>query len=233
MKYRLFIIGLFVVLCLGALWAVVARQQQMAALQDEQKGLLARLAVAPANPMAAADRAPPEPTMAAATVSSELLKLRAEVTRLTERKLALAGVAAENKILQAKATARATNGPAGAALPPGFLQRTNARFMGYNTAEDTLQSLMWAIENRDITNCLQAFEPKTAEQIRAAVETEGHSGESMLEQARQKFEGIAILSRRELPDGSIELEVDDGTAAGTQHLSFRQIDGQWKLSPPQ
>jgi hypothetical protein len=29
--------------------------------------------------------------------------------------------------------------------------------VGYNTPEDTLQSLLWAVQNRDLTNLLQAF----------------------------------------------------------------------------
>jgi len=233
MKSRLFIVGPLTLLCLGALWGVVAQQRSLSALQREDKLLQGRIADAPMRTRETPERAPQEPSATAVTVSSELLKLRSEVTRLTERKLALTGVTAENKMLRARVATLATNTPASADLPPGFLLRTNARLVGYGTADDTLQSLMWAIQNLDFTNFLQAFEPRTAEQLRAVAEAHGSSGESMLEQAREEFVGMSVLSRHELPDGSLELEVDSGTPAGAQPMHFRQIDGQWKLLAPE
>ena len=47
----------------------------------------------------------------------------------------------------------------GIQLPPGYIRKSEARMVGYSTPDDTLQSFLWAIQNRDLTNVLQALAP--------------------------------------------------------------------------
>ena len=44
-------------------------------------------------------------------------------------------------------------------LPPGYVRKRDARLVGFNTPEDTLQSLLWAIQNHDLAKVLEAFTP--------------------------------------------------------------------------
>jgi hypothetical protein len=110
MNSRFLISGILTVLCAAALWSVVQRQQHLADLRARQQQLLAQLG--PASPDAAGTSASESvaPSVASPSVPPELLQLRAEVTRLTKQKNALAGVAAENGRLRAEFAAR-TNAP--------------------------------------------------------------------------------------------------------------------------
>jgi len=84
-----------------------------------------------------------------------LLRLRNEVSRLTGRKRELTGALTENESLRAQLARRATNSPAGTGLPAGYIRKNQAKMAGYNTPEDTIQSLLWALNNRDFPNLLQ------------------------------------------------------------------------------
>ena len=74
--------------------------------------------------------------------------------------------------------------------------------------------------------------PKQSEKIRSDTTL----NEPQLEEARQKVATLAILNRRQLDDGSIELEVqglDGGADTHTEVMRFQQSDGQWELVLPQ
>ena len=88
MKINSILFVLLLVVCLGTLWAVVERQEELARLQAEQKQLLAQLQPAPAFQVAAARKVRRRRRL---PVPPELLRLRAAVTGLTQRKRALAG----------------------------------------------------------------------------------------------------------------------------------------------
>ena len=171
MKGRALLSGVLVVLCAATLWGVWDQRSQLAGLRAEQQQLAAQLAARQGNaePAAAPETggagsaAPP----AALAATPELLRLRSEVTRLTERRRELAGVRAENERLRAQLASRGTNGPGGFQLPPGYMRKRDARMVGFNTPDDTLQTLLWAVQNHDLTNVLQAFTPEQAEEIRA------------------------------------------------------------------
>jgi len=104
-------------------------------------------------------------------VSRELLQLRNRVNMLTHRNRELAGVQSENERLRLLITERQTNGPT--ALPPGYIRRSQARMVGYNTPQDTLQSFLWAIKNHDTTNVLLALTPEQAEWYQSEAQRAG------------------------------------------------------------
>ena len=99
-----------------------------------------------------------------------MLRLRNEVHQLTGRQRELAGERDENERLHAQVAARATNAPAADGLPPGYILRSKAQFLGYSTPEDTIQSVLWAMQNRDFTNLLQAMTPESAKKLQAQVQ---------------------------------------------------------------
>jgi len=227
---------LVVVVCLTPLWGVWRQRSQLAELRADQQQLLAQR---PANTDGSASPATTEAPGAspaiplpALVVTPELLRLRNEVTRLTERRRELAGVRPENEQLRAQLAIRGTNGPGGLPLPPGYVRRSEARFVGYNTPEDTLQSVLWAARSHDLTNILQAFAPEVAEQLRAQA---GESPQS-LEEFWSKSAGLVgmrIVSRKpEASDGSITVEVEVAPGVPNAEVTFRQINGQWKMASP-
>lgn len=236
MNRRALLGGFLVVVCLTTLWGVWRQRSQLAGLRAEHQQLLAQQATSAdgaASPgtaeAAGATSGTPQPAL---VVTPELLKLRSEVTRLTERQRELTSVRAENERLRAQLGSRGTNGPGAFQLPPGYVRRSEARFVGYNTPEDTLQSVLWAARSHDLTNILQAFAPEVAEQIRAQA---GESPQS-LEDFWSKSAGLVgmrIVSRKpEASDGSVTVEVQVAPGETNGEVTFRQINGQWKMASP-
>jgi hypothetical protein len=233
MNGRALLSGLLVVACVAMLWGVSGQRNQLAGLRAEQQRLLAQLGARADGSVstgtaeaAGASPAAPHPALLA---TPELLRLRSQVTRLTERRRELAGARAENERLRAQLAHRGTNGPGGYQPPSGYIRRSEARMVGYNTPDDTLQSLLWAVQNHDLANVLQAFMPDKAEEIRA------HLGESP--QAMEDFwsksgdlVGLRIVSREpDASDGSIAVQVEVVPGEPGPRTTFRQINGQWKI----
>jgi len=233
MNGRVVFSGFLVVVCLATLWGVWGQRSELAGLRAEHAQLQAQLAVSADSPAAALAAEPagpgttsPQPPL---LVTPELLRLRSEVTRLTERRNELAGVRAENDRLRAQLASRGTNGPGGFQLPPGYLRRSQAQMVGFNTPENTLQTLLWAIQNHDLTNLLQTLTPDRVEQMRTRVDQTNESIADFFHNAAG-FIGMGILSRtQDTQDGSIVLEVE--VIPGTPHekITFRQVNGEWKI----
>jgi hypothetical protein len=233
MNGRVWFSGFLVVACLATLWGVWGQRSELAGLRAAHQQLQAQLAAranSPASP-ATAEAAGSGSTrpQAALVVTPELLRLRSEVTRLTERRRELAGVRAENEALRARLTSRGTNGTGGSELPTGYMRRSEARFVGYNTPDDTLQSLLWAVQNHDLTNVLQAFTPEIAARLRAQVDESPESIEDFWQKSVGLI-GCRIVSRETDPsDGSITAEVEVVPGQSGPRPTFRQINGQWKM----
>jgi hypothetical protein len=165
-------------------------------------------------------------------VTPELLRLRSEVTRLTERRRELAGERAENERLRAQFATRGTNAAAGIRLPPGYIRRSEARNLGYSTPENTLQTFLWAMHNRDLTNFLQTLAPDVSARFRAQA---GESRQPIDEFFNQTagFVGVRILGRtQQSSDGSMALQVEVVPGVSSPPMIFRQFDGQWKIAGP-
>ena len=161
MNRHILLVGLLAVVCLATLCGVWGQRSQLAGLKAEQQRLIAQQAArtdGAASPgTAAAAEASAATTAPALVVTPELLRLRNEVTRLTERRHELAGARAENEQLRAQLASRGTNATAATPPPPGYVRKAEARMAGHNTPEDTIQSLLWAFQSHDFTNLLQAF----------------------------------------------------------------------------
>jgi hypothetical protein len=234
MNRRVLLTGFLLVVCLTTLWAVWGQRNQLAGLRAEQQQLLAQQAsnspasLTTADTGAALSGTPP-PTL---VVTPELLRLRSEVTRLTERRRELEGVRAENERLLAQLASRPTNGPGGFQLPPGYVRKSEARMVGYNSPDDTLQSLLWAARNHDLTNILQAFTPERAEEIRAQAGESRESIEDFFSKSTALV-GMRVVKRDQAAsDGSVAVEVEVMPDMPPAQISFRQIDGQWKIAGP-
>lgn len=235
MNRRVLLSGLLVLVCVATLWGIWSQQNQLADLRAEGQQIQAQLAgradssasTGVADIGGAGSVAPP--TLA---VTPELLRLRSEVTRLTERRRELAGVRADNERLRAQLARRGTNGPAGFQLPPGYVRRSEARMVGYSTPDDTLQSLLWAIQNHDLTNALQAFAPERTENLRAKAGETPESIEEFFSEAAGLV-GVRIVNReQDASDGSLTVQVEVVPGEPGPRITFRQINGQWRIAGP-
>ena len=219
MKPPVLVSGGVIVVCLVTLWGAWDTHWQLANLRAEQQRLLA-------DRTAAAETAanPPEAAPAPAAASPELLRLRSEVTRLTERRRELASVTTEHQRLQAQLASRATNG--GLRLSPGYIRQADARLVGYNTPEDTLQSFLWALHNHDFTNFLRALAPEAIQGVQ-----DGRRPEILFRDTDQLI-GMGILQKEVQDDGTVEAEVEMVPGLPHARIRLRQLAGEWKIAAP-
>jgi hypothetical protein len=234
MNRRALLGGFLVVMCLATLWGVWGQRGQLAGLRAEQQKLVAQLAAradgAASLGKAEASAAGAETQAPALVATPELLRLRSEVTRLTERRRELASVRGENERLRSQVARWGTNGPAGVRLPPGYIRKSEARMVGYNTPENTLQSLLWAVQNHDLTNVLRAFTAESVEHFLAQAARSNRSIEDFFRDSAA-LPGMAIVDRRQdTNDGLIELEVEWVPGMPHVEIPFQQTNGQWKIA---
>jgi len=218
---RALLIGLAGAVCLAALSAAIIQGRQLSDLRAEQQRLAAELAGPEASGLPAAPQGRAGGGPGTAPVSPELLRLRAEVTRLGALRLELAPARAENERLRLQLAAAGTNNVPGQALPPGYLRRAEARMAGYNTPEDTLQSLLWALHHKDSLRVLQAFAPEAKD---------GNAIADTLLRGSEAFIGMAVVGKDQLPDGSVMVRVQVAPDAPAMGFRMESIDGQWKIA---
>jgi hypothetical protein len=175
-------------------------------------------------------------------VPRELLQLRAEVAQLSQEQRELAGARTENEKLRLQLEDRRTNSAArkGAA----YIRASEAKWLGYNTPEDTLQSMFWAAQNRNLEKFLEAITPEAAEDFKRLFKDSDNPDEA----AKKFFDqggfpaGFRIVGREQLADGTVALTVqavapNSGTEPGaavdsSEPVRFQQIAGQWKMGKP-
>ena len=212
MNRRVLFGGFLVVLCLATLWGVWRQRSQLAGLRAELQQLRAQLA---ARADVSASPGTAEATDARPAARRRRWWRRPSYSGCGARSPGspsvgseLAGVRAENERLRAQLASRGTNGTAGFQWPPGYMRRSQARMVGYNTPDDTLQSMMWAIQNRDLSNLLQALTPEGAQYLRARADESRQSIDDIFNQ-EEGFVGLRIVSREQnASDGSLAVEVE-------------------------
>ncbi len=224
MNFRHVITGLALVVAAIGIFGVHAQRERLRALRAEAAAREATQASAPAEAQHA-----PAPIPKESDLTAELLQLRSEATRLQARQRELAGVPAAAERLRAQLASAGTNSAGGVRLPAGYLRASTAQLVGYGTPENTLQSVLWAIRNHDVTNLLQALTPEAAQRLQATISS--RTPEVFFGDA-DKLPGFEIRNQQTLPDGSVELEVGVVPSDAGQKVRFQSIGGQWKFDGP-
>jgi hypothetical protein len=233
MNPRILIIGATTLACLAMLVGIAGQRRELATLRTELQPPPAPEAVpgdSPAAPTATegpAGNAPgPGPVL---SPSPELLRLRSQAGQLADRKRELAGARTENEQLRVQLAARGTNAPAGQPLPPGYIRRSEAQWVGANTPENTIQSFLWALQNHDLTNLVKLMMPESGQKM---MRQAGDSPDKFFEGAGM-LPGMRIFNQQQMPDGSIqaEFEIMPGEPL-PEKIRFQLMEGQWKLEIP-
>ena len=202
-----------------------SKSRQVSELRQKQKELLAQLSTsaesAPVTPPNSEQAKPADDSN-----TSELLRLRAEVNRLTRRKQELMAVSAENQRLKAQLASSSTNSKA--PLPNGYIRKSAAQNRGYDTPQNTLETFLWALQTQNITNFLDTFTPEAADNMRKVIESSSASVEDFF-RLTKAMPGLRIMSTERTADGTIRAQVEIAPGVNPESMRFRQIDGQWKL----
>ncbi len=164
--------------------------------------------------------------------SSELLRLRGEVNRLTRRKQELASAVAENERLKAQLERAQTNT---AALPPeylnkGYIRRTTAQKIGFATPQAALETFLWAVQHHDGEAFLECLTPESRQKFEGAQQNGAQSFDEIFSHSHE-LPGLRII--RSTPNERDGLKLDVEAAPGVplpSGLTVRQINGEWKLA---
>jgi hypothetical protein len=159
------------------------------------------------------------------------LQLRSEAAQLRERRRELAGVEAENKNLRAQVAAAQTNAASTMKFPPGYLRKAQAQMVGYGSPNDTLQTFLWAIQQQDINQVVQALTPESGGKLETDVQRSGNSVREFMMSAKM-IPGAAVVDRQQLPDGSMALKVLLVPDQPPMPVIFKLINGEWKMEMP-
>ena len=163
----------------------------------------------------------------------ELLELRSKVTQLTQRRNELVAVQAENERLHIRLAARGTNNLA--ALPAGYFRPSQAQWVGTSKPDNTLQSFFWAVQQRNFTNLLELSTPHFASDVKLPNDSPEEYDKFMEELSTVL--AIHIVGQRAVDPDTIRLDVEyllrlpNSLSRDTDEktMTFRRIDGQWKL----
>jgi hypothetical protein len=233
MNRRIIITSILGVVCLATLWSTATQRQQVLALRAQRQRLLDQTDNAFQASGASTTTAGPAESSGSpghnAAVPAELLRLRGEVARLTQRRQELEGVQRENQTLRARLADSQTNNASAMKLPPGYIRRAQARQVGYGTPEDTMQTFLWALHNHDFTNLLQAFTPPAAQHLASAAQRA--DGGDFFRDA-DAFIGFSISGRTDQPDGSVLLTIEVLPGTAGQRICLVRVNGQWKMASP-
>lgn len=162
------------------------------------------------------------------TERQELLRLRGQITQLRREGGKLEAVTQENASLKQRlAVARADPASVGAALPPGYILRRTARNAGQGTPQATVETFLWALENRDPLTLLQTLAPEDAQKLQEEIQKAGEE----FWKTSAKLPGMKLGEQKALPDGSVEFELSIDIEAGSEgrKTTARLQDGRWRI----
>lgn len=228
MNPRAWISGTLLLVALATGIGVVRQHRELGRLRSE----LANLRPAtPPRPAGQTNPAPAPPPAAASPLTEsekhELLRLRAEVTRLDARRRELASARAENERLQAAHRARNPGTPpAGAALPPGYIRRTEARFQGAATPEAALESLLWAMAQRDTNALARLMPPEWWDHARVEL---ARNPEEFWKQSRLPGFRVVEVVQPDVDHAVVKLEILPGEPP--EQMKLTRVGGEWRLEP--
>jgi hypothetical protein len=203
------------------------QRQQLKELRAEQQQLATQTEAAKQAVLEASQNLQPAARQTGPPI--ELLELRGEVTRLKGRVRELAAARGEHEQLRAQFAAGSTNSVAAPTLPPGYMLKSRAQWKGLNTPEDTLQSFLWAAQNRDLTNLLQTMTPRTASEVWEDAQRGGRSMDDFFKEAGA-LPGMRIVGRTQEGADLVVLQVEIIPGMGKPELMrLRLINGEWKM----
>jgi len=237
MNSRSTVITVCSVLCGAGVLGLVAQGRQLSALREDYQRLAVSSQTVEAN--AIDSNATDSP---ASEVPRELLQLRAEVARLSQQQRELSGARQENEKLRLQLEERRTNSAAAGKRSGAFIRTSQAKWLGYNTPEDTLQSLFWSVKNHNLEKFLEAATSEASEEFRKQISLSDNPATAAEEffKSEQSPPGFQVIGREQISDDTIGLQIQfllpDGNVEprapvdSSQLLQFKRIAGQWKLS---
>ena len=208
-------------LSIVAIAAVLVQHGQLKTLREEEN----RISAQTSQPGQHLKTVPADETVQSARPSPELLELRSKVTQLTQRKQQMESIRSENEHLRSQLAAR-TDSAGQPVLPPGYIRKSQAQWVGLSTPEKTMQSFLWALQNHDLTHLSQTLDPKVAEQLMSDATNAPQHG---IWEGASAIPGMRLVNQQRAPDGSIRAQMELIPGQPLDWFRFEQISGEWKI----
>jgi hypothetical protein len=211
------------------LWATWSKGRQLGELRAKESELLASAPAGSENLAAPAAEAPPASASAQPADNPnapELLRLRAEVSRLMRRKQELSSVVAENGRLKSQLASGGSNTRSG--LPAGYIRKANAQNRGYATPQAALETFLWAERNNNITNFLDALTPETASEMQQSIQNDPETFFKEFD----AMPGFRIVQTNQITPDHVRLVLEMVPGVDPMPIDMKLINGQWKLGMP-
>jgi hypothetical protein len=219
MTRRLLIITL-ALLCVVTVFAVAVQRRELLSLRDQKKVKFSRMTSSVEKPALA----PVFKETSSSADVRELLQLRNQAGQLRRQRDELLPVRAEHQALLEQIAARGTN----SALPANYIRKSEARLVGYKSPEETIQSFLYALRMRDITNLVEAFTPDAAARMRGQQAGTPGSLERLMNEG-QTLVGLAVISQKQLQANNLMVEVQMLPGLPPFQFFFRSVNDQWKI----
>jgi hypothetical protein len=207
------------VLSIVTVCAVAVQRRELLGLRAQQKSKFPGMTFSIEQPAGA-------PFVQASSSSAnvrELLQLRNQASQLRRQRDELLPLRVEHQALLEQIAMRETN----SALPANYIRKSEARLVGFKSPEETIQSFLYALRMRDITNLVEAFTPEAAARMRGQQPGTRGSLERLLDEG-QTLVGLAVVSQKQL-QGNLMMEVQLLPGIPPMQLFFRSVTGQWKI----
>ncbi len=225
MNPRSFINGVLVLASLGLISTTVLRARQMARLKAEAFQIGAEMSAQAAPvPAVASPGAAAESGQRSEADLLELMRLRNEVAQMRQRQRELANAQAENNALRQRVAAAPANASA-VALPAGYIRRKDAQLAGYQTPEAALQSLIWAIANKNTNTLFQVLDREGAGNL---LEDLQRKGPDEFWKEVSIIPGFRIIGNRANTETTSELTVEFAPG-DEQKITAVKNGEEWKL----
>ena len=168
---------------------------------------------------------------------SELLRLRSKVSELLRQQRENEKSRAAPAKIEPKPAAEDAVPPKETAAQPG-IPRESWAFVGYQTPQNALQSVMWAMNTGDVRTFLASLSPESQDAVTARFEGKSESEIAALLKDEVSHIGALRPDRmRQASDTEASFEVssmetDNGNVKTRDAavLNFRNIGGAWKLT---
>jgi hypothetical protein len=221
MKSRSVFISLLFIFCVGLLCAVGMQRRELINLKAERQRKLTE-----DTPLDAPVNIPVQAIISALPASRELLQLRNELGQLRRRRKELESARAEHEQLLKEIAARGTNT---FNLSSNYIRKSEARLVGYNSPEETLQSFLYSLRNRDLSNLFQAFTPQSISPLKLQATEHPEDFQKTLEQEARGLIGMRIISQEQQQADVISANVEMLPGLPPTQMFFRLVNGQWKM----
>lgn len=172
-------------------------------------------------------------------ITSDLMKLRAEVAELRRHTNELQKLQRENAEL--KSTLVAAQSAAATEVKPltnnavrpaaVFFPRDTWVFAGFASPEDTLKSAAWAMSNGDPDSFLASLSPAQREQMER--QWQGKSRDQIAAESRREMEkntGYHILDKQTVSEDEVVLRVfAEGDEGDLRRMRMKRFGTEWKF----